>query len=388
MTESKILTWLLGPARKVRDLPALMTAFCAQLEPILGIEHMRLMVHVLHPQIVGMSMLWTASTGEMDVVTPDRGFLLTKVAVDSPFNVLWRRDARRIRRRLVGPGALFDYPMLTNMHASGVTDFYTFSQDLFEDRFCVLAITTQRAEGFSDDDLALMHRLCEALALHVELHTQRMLAQNVLQAYVGGLSAPRVLAGQVQRGDVESIDAVIWFSDLRNSTALSIGMAPRDFLTLMNTYFDAVVGPVSRHGGEILRFIGDAALAIFPFAAFGSPQAAAQAALRAAREARASVAAHCANADAPCPAFGYGIGLHAGPVLYGNIGTALRVEFSVIGAAANIAARVEGLCKTLQHEVLLSGELAQLLPVDETLLALGEHHLRDIDHRVAIHAMV
>lgn len=194
-----------------------------------------------------------------------------------------------------------------------------------------------------------------------------------------------MLNGLTQRGDGESIHAVIWFCDLRESTSMADSMPSESFLELLNLFFDSVAGAILEYDGEVLRFIGDAVLAIFPFddtaprsaAAAGEAARVCFKAIEAVREAERRVGeVNRVRRDAGGPEIRYGIGLHVGDVTYGNIGTPERLEFTVIGAAANEAARIESLCKTPDTPVLISDDFAGYFP--ETLVSLGRHRLRGV----------
>jgi adenylate cyclase len=180
----------------------------------------------------------------------------------------------------------------------------------------------------------------------VEIFGNMQKARNILAAYLGPSAGEKVLAGQIRRGDGQDINAVIWFCDLRDSTPLADSMSRREFLALLNDYFECVLGPVLEQQGQVLRFIGDAALAIFPVGE--RPAEACAKALAAAREAIVRMGKLNQARSRPLR---FGIGLHLGELTYGNIGTPTRIEFTVIGAAANEAARIEGLCKVLKVDL-------------------------------------
>ena len=186
-----------------------------------------------------------------------------------------------------------------------------------------------------------------------------------------------MLAGQIKRGDAEDIDAVIWFCDLRDSTPLADSMGRREFLALLNEYFECVLGPVLERQGEVLRFIGDAALAIFPVN--GRPAEACAKALAAAQEAHARLDKLNKNRTPPLRC---GIGLHLGELTYGNVGTPSRIEFTVVGAAANEAARIEALCKQLDVDLLVSEHVARALPAPWR--SLGAHTLRGVGDKMQL----
>jgi adenylate cyclase len=248
-----------------------------------------------------------------------------------------------------------------------------------------VSLTTRRPGGFIDHDIAEIQRLLHPFALIMENFNGRDLAKTLLETYLGRISGAKVLDGQIKRGDGEELDAVIWFSDLRDSTPLSRTLGERRFLELLNDYFESTAGAVLEHGGEVLRFIGDASLAVFPTAG-EPPRAACLRAVAAARSARTRVrAANARRLAAGLPEFASGIGLHLGRVLYGNIGTPERLEFSVIGAAANEAARIEALCKETGTDIVLSQTVAAAL--EEKLSSLGRFELRGVAQPMAVYAL-
>ena len=232
--------------------------------------------------------------------------------------------------------------------------------------------------GFRDEELAALRRLLAPFTRMVEIYGSMQKARNILDAYLGPSAGEKVLAGRIKRGDGQDINAVIWFCDLRDSTPLADSMTRREFLALLNDYFECVLGPVLQHQGEVLRFIGDAALAIFPVGE--RPAEACAKALAAARAALAGMEKLNKNRARPLR---FGIGLHLGEVTYGNIGTPTRIEFTVIGAAANEAARIESLCKVLGVNVLVSERVAQALP-HSSWRSLGNHTLRGVGDKMEL----
>ena len=211
------------------------------------------------------------------------------------------------------------------------------------------------------------------------------------ETYLGSHAGARVMRGHIQRGDGENIMAVIWFCDLRDSTPLAASMTQGEFLGVLNQFFDCMAGAVHEHGGQVLRFIGDAALAIFPITdnhqepdtnSMTADEARAKAlaaAVMATKRIEVTNLKRIAKSRRP---LGYGIALHMGEVTYGNIGTRDRLEFTVIGDAAIRAARVESMCKELQESILLSSEVAVHFP-DKTR-SLGFHNLRGVDEPVEL----
>ncbi len=243
---------------------------------------------------------------------------------------------------------------------------------------------TDRASGFSEEDIHGLERIQRRLAVACKVTIKDQIARNILHAYLGMDAGRLVLNGHIKRGDGETIHAVIWYSDLRNSTRMADSMQAHDFLQVLNTFFECTAGAVLAHKGEVLRFIGDAVLAIFPIRNGGTNgHDACEAALAAARDADDWMAQiNEQRLDEGLEALSFGLGLHVGDVLFGNIGVPERLEFSVIGPAANEVARLEGMTKQLNRHILVSGEFAQKVSV--AWESLGQHNLRGVGDPVEV----
>jgi adenylate cyclase len=233
--------------------------------------------------------------------------------------------------------------------------------------------TTTRPGGFDDADLAELDAVRRPLARLVEIYALRRTATNLLDTYVGRHAGERILGGRIRRGDIERIEAVIMLTDLREFTALSDQLPADQVIGLLNSYFDCVVPPIEAHGAEVLKFIGDGLLAIF--AVTGDVGVACRAALAVSEEARAGIAA--ANAErqsAGEPVLRHSMALHVGDVLYGNIGSTKRLDFTTIGPAVNLTARLETLARDLGRDLVVSAKFAAHSP--EALVSLGTFRLR------------
>ena len=194
-----------------------------------------------------------------------------------------------------------------------------------------------------------------------------------------------MLKGQIERGELVTIDAVVWYSDLRRSTWLAENLSNQEFLDTLNTYFKCTAGSVLEQRGEVLRFIGDAVLAIFPIKAFDNAQHAAQSAWKAAKQARSRI--HKTNSirsENGLMPLNFGLALHAGSLDYGNIGVENRLEFSVIGTVANEVARLEELTKSLEESILVSESFAKLLNIDWK--CLGAQPMKGVKHNPTVYA--
>lgn len=203
----------------------------------------------------------------------------------------------------------------------------------------------------------------------------RLALAALLEAYIGRRSAARVLAGALRRGSGETIRAALLYADLRDFTALSETSETAAVIAALDAWFERIAGAVQAFGGEVLKFIGDGVLAIFPVT--GAPAEACAAALRAVVAARAGMAhLDVERRTQGLPPLPFGTGLHLGDVLWGNVGAADRLDFTAIGPAVNLVSRLEGLCRPLGRSVLISGALAA--ESGEALVPLGEHILRGI----------
>jgi len=345
----------------------------------LGIPVWRVAVFVrtLHPNVAGRAFIWNADRDQVEVTTAEHGIQDTEQYRASPVRVVYEKNVE-VRRRLCDPACPTDFPVLADLRGEGATDFLALPLRFLNDEVHAASFATRQPGGFTEAQVEALRALMPPFSRVAEIYALRRQSRSILDAYLGAQTGEKVLAGQIRRGDGEEIRAVIWFCDLRESTPLADSMSRQDFLRLLNDYYECVLGPVEARHGEILRFIGDAALAIFPIG--NAPAAVACAtALAAARESIGRMAELNARRERPLR---FGIGLHLGLVMHGNIGTPSRIEFTVIGAAANEAARIEGLCKTLGENLLISEAVARHLHAP--LRSLGRHALRGVGEPVEI----
>lgn len=386
ITRNPLVEWILGSGWDAPALPDLVRGLCERMGAVgIPLCRMRLHVRTLHPQYLGTSYTWTRGQAEIVEFNATYAILNEERYQSSPFKAIFDDGVGGVRRRLDVPGIALDYPVLEELRAEGATDYVAMPIVFSDARRSAITFAADRPGGFATGELDTIYGMLPVLSRLLEVHALRRTARTILDTYLGRVSGERVLKGLVRRGDGEDIDAVIWFSDLRSSTPLADALPRPVFLELLNGYFEAMAGSVLAHGGEVLRYIGDALLAIFPLdgagaAASGAPAGPAAACARALAAAREAIArmetlnrSRAARGDAPLR---FGIGLHVGAVMYGNIGVDERLEFTVIGAAANEAARLESMCKTLDRPLVLSADLARLAA--EPLLSLGVHVLRGV----------
>ena len=334
-----LISWLQHEASRSADPGALLAGLCEKIvEAGLPLRAAALTIQTLHPLIAGSTFSWQRGRADALEMPLFHGMSSATTAPD--------RD--------------------------GLDLAITFS-DGGRHR---LAFTGDRPEGFDRAQRAALRRVARMLAAPLEIVVTRQAAATLLATYLGARSGRRVLAGAVQRGDGETIHAVLWYSDLRGFTALSESL-PRDrVIALLNAHFERLAAPIKAFGGEVLKFMGDGLLAIFPTEPAGAARAC-DLALRAARGARAGMAAldseRIAAGERP---LAFGLALHLGDVMHGNIGAPDRLDFTVIGPAVNLVSRLEALCKQLERPVLISAAFAAACA--EPLAPIGSYGLPGI----------
>ena len=352
-----------------------------------GIPLSRILVfiHSRHPLIVGARYTWRRNTRQVETLSAPHAVAQTAICRDNPVAAIIDGTAGFIRRRLDLLAPCLDYPMLEELRAAGETDYVAMPLVFSDGETHVITFVADRPGGFTDADLMCMKDAVTVLSRVLELETVRRTARVLLETYLGKHTGERVLRGLFSRGEGEDINAVIWFCDLRDSTAMADSMPRAAFLAVLNDFFDCVAGAVLDHGGEVLRYIGDAVFAIFPTGTSScgirreccDVVTSCHSALEAAKDAQVRIEAlNEDRAQSGEPPLRYGLALHMGDVTYGNVGVPERLEFTVIGAAANEAARMEALCKTLNQPLLISSEFRRCFAGE--LVSLGFHALRGV----------
>ncbi|HET7363939.1 MAG TPA: adenylate/guanylate cyclase domain-containing protein [Burkholderiales bacterium] len=365
-----VIDWLVAGAPTARLPQDVLLELCHRLQAAgLPLYRVAVFVRTLHPNVLGRGFIWHETTDKVEINEAAYDFLESDQYLQSPIHTIFSGHGE-VRRRLIDPRCPLDFPVLADFRKEGVTDFFGVPLPFVNGEVHAATFATRRPGGYTEEQVAALRQVAIPLARLTEIYGLMRKSRNILEAYLGRQSGEKVLEGRIRRGDGEDIHAVIWFCDLRDSTVLADSMSRADFLRLLNEFFECVLGPVLARGGEVLRFIGDAALAIFPVD--GNEAEACARAVKAAQDARGCMQAANASRER---ALAFGIGLHLGDVLYGNIGTPTRIEFTVIGAAANEAARIESLTKTLDVPLILSAPVARHVPACRSL---GLHRLRGV----------
>jgi len=369
-----VADWLMQQALDETGLDDIFGGCCARLRAT-GIPLARAFIgfRILHPLFSVMAHTWHADRSTaLDTFNQTENDGLT----GTPYIEMIRQRIPVVRRRLAGPDAMIDYKSLERFRDAGMTDYIAYvvayGQGIGINAGIVGSWATDRPSGFNDAEIDALLSIHRSLAVACKVRIKDMIARNVVSTYLGANAGVRVLSGAIKRGDGETIHAVVWFSDLRNSTGLAELLSPTDYLAALNSYFECTAGAVLAHGGEVLVLVGDAVMAIFPTGASGVSEAC-KSALAAAEDAERRLAEANAARDQKLD---FGVGLHVGDLMFGNIGVPERLQFTVVGPAANEVARVQALTKTLGRRVLASRDFADKLAVEWE--SLGRHRMQGI----------
>ena len=367
---SATAAWLVDGARSASSSGDVLAELCARLvDDGLPLWRVAVFVSTLHPEIMGRRFLWRPGA-EVEVAEAPFQFVNESSYLTSPV-VRVQKTGETVRRRLADPECPLDFPFLAEMREEAVSDYLAMPLRFTNGEIHTASFTTREPGGFTAGQIAAIEAIGPPLARVAEVRGLRRTAINLLNAYVGRDAGERILAGRIRRGDSETIRAVIWLSDMRGFTRRADTMAPAALIELLNLFFDNLVPPIEAEGGEVLKFMGDGLLAIFRIADDGEIDAVRTRALRAARQAEANIAALRAAEGGQDLRFG--LALHVGEALYGNIGAGARLDFTCIGPAVNMAARLEKIAARLARTVVGSAAFARDLPED--FVALGDFEL-------------
>lgn len=354
-----IIEWILSEGLDAPDPERLLEGMIHRLRAAgLPVDRMAFGFDVLHPLVAIQTIRWSIEDGTdaQDLpftIRDDDGFLKSPL-----FAVL---DTQRpLRRRLLDRSTPRDYSVLPDLDAAGYTDYIVMPVPLRGRQGAPMSLATRAPDGFPPDAIDTLTAVLRAAGPIIALMRAEQMAVNLLSTYVGPGTGQRILDGKIRPGDADPIEAVLWLCDLRGFTALTEALGSAAMIPLVNTFFDTMSGPLVAHGGEILKFMGDAMLAIFPSTGTEGPTGAAGRAVTAAQAALDALAVCSSERVARGePALETGIALHFGQVLYGNIGAQQRLDFTVFGGAVNRLARIEELCAPLGSTLLMSGAVAR-----------------------------
>ncbi len=395
MTSIDLAGWLARAGLRNMPLEELVDGFGRRLnEAGLRIERLFVGTNTLHPMIRARSLTWGAGEGVGQHSEFGHSEIDSTQIRSSPFAVMLRDGIAEQLRRLDGADDLAGVPVFEELRAAGMTEWIGWVQSFGELSLQVGSLTevehserlglivsasTDRRDGFRDGDIAFLREVVPIFALAVKATSLRGIGHGLLAAYLGNDPASRVLSGTVVRGEVQSVEAVVLFTDLRGFTALADTMPGRDLIALLDDYFSCMVQPIVARDGEVLKFMGDGMLAAFAVVLDDRAEVCA-AALAAAEEVLARVdGLNIERRNAGRPATALDVSLHIGRVLYGNVGSDTRLDFTVIGPAVNEASRIEALCQPLGQALLVSQAFAEAATASrDRLVSLGRHRLRGV----------
>lgn len=376
-TVESIAEWLTGPALQAPSGAQVVDEFAWRMLAA-GFPLARMTLHsgTLHPQFLGTSFVWWR-----DDAQTVQTFIMHEVAETVAYmdNTVLRvtQGGETLRRRIGAPGDELDLPILRDIRARGCTDYLALPITGAHARRYAVTYATDRSGGFSDAEVNAMSNVAQRLALACDAFSQRAVTRNLLAAYLGPSAGPKVMAGQIRRGTGEELNAVLWSSDLRGFTARSDRLPGQQMVAILNALFEVQAQAIGDHGGEILKFVGDGILAIFPIDGTATEAVAANHAMNAAREALVAVRGLVTDPSmAGEPALEIVVALHVGTVIYGNVGAADRLDFTVIGPAVNLLSRVENVAKVLDEPIVVTNDFARAH--GGALRSVGFHPLRGL----------
>jgi adenylate cyclase len=354
-----VIDWLADGGRSAPQVDLFMSETCERLIDCgIPLSRVGVFVRTLHPSMLGRNFVWRRGKG-VSVGAISHGDEREDFFLTSPLAIVFEHG-REVRRRLIGTDG-DDPPFFAEMREQGATDYLASPLLMSDGTIHACSWITDDDRGFTDAQLDGIRAVMPSLTRMIEIFLLRRTAAGLLDNYVGAGAGARILAGQIRRGHTETMNVAIWLSDLRGFTPLSDRLSPEAVVEILNLYFDCQVPAILDHGGEVLKFMGDGLLAVFPIAADNSDaEAVCTRALEAARKSRDAVAAMTyANGGDARGGFRFGLALHVGKVLYGNIGGGNRLDFTCIGPAVNLAARIEKIAGRLNRSVVASTEFAR-----------------------------
>lgn len=341
-------------------------------------------IWVVHPNVRAEGSIWRSS-GQPELILYTADAKTSEDYLNSPIKKVHETQMPVRIAIETDPEAVRTYPIARDLHEEGFSDYIALPMPFSDGSVKVASFATKAPGGFSKSHISVFDSLIRPLALVCELKTLRRTAETVLDTYVGPRAGSKVLDGTTRRGEGEWIKAVVSFADIRGFSRLSNTLPADKIVVFLNKYFGAMTAAVEAHGGEVLKFIGDEVMAIFPYETEEDAREAAHRALLAAHDTLTRIAE--INAGKMCvetPDMSVGIALHAGDVFYGNVGSDTRLDFTVVGPVVNLAARIAELAKDLQRQVLVSDAIAELMGCRSGLF--GQYQVKGFDDPVSVYS--
>ena len=352
-----------------------------------------LAMQTLHPLLSSLDLTWVRGES-FTVCTHEHGTGDNDAWRRSPLYWMISNKKMLLRQNLKDQSALDKFPILREIQRLGGTDYLALAtlfgdpKTAFETQDGILTSwVSDSVDGFDEQHIHCLKFLLPYVALVAKLSKKQNTAFNVVSAYLGEEIGRQVLEGKMRLGDIERIPAVIWMCDLRNSTPMAEQLTADEYLHSLNAYFDCTAGAVLNNGGQVLSFIGDAVLAVFPVTDTVSLSTAARLALAASRESRQRMSdLNRLRAESLQDPMAFGLALHAGDVHYGNIGVPNRIDFSVIGSAVNEVSRLESLTKKIGETLLVSRAFKDAIHLP--CRSLGSHSVKGVTQDLEVFAPI
>ncbi len=347
----------------------------------LPIDRFQIAFRLLHPLFDGMSLTFTEETGLLTSYNTGRR-APTEAFLKSPYYHMLENNLSQLRTRL-DTNEPHDFPVFDELRQEGLRDYLALAVSFGADHVGydsdgILSSFATRSESFTDDQIYAFRWLMRPLALALRVSINGQIARTALETYHGSLVGERILGGTIRRGSGERLATAIWYCDMRNSTGLADGLPLDQFLAVLDVYFECTAGAVKDGGGQVLDILGDAVLGIFPVLGGTDPAEACRHALNAATDALRRLKAVVAKGRAGSDRIAFGVGVHFGDVVFGNVGTPDRLKFTLVGRAVIEAARTAELTKSLRKPIVVTDAVHRLLGGSSELVDLGVHQLRGL----------
>ena len=354
----ELFLWMLDGARPSADAKEIVAGICDRVVAAgVPIERFALFIYTLHPNLLGRRFRWLVGAG-VDQTDADLTAFDGAEYHDNPLPTVLK-TGKMLRRKLSDPDCPRDFIILDQFRSEGVTDYVVMPLFFTTGETHLASWATKSDRGFTDEMIDALERIRLPLARLTETYMLRLNAANLLTAYVGRNSGSRILAGQVHRGDIEDISACVVFADLVDFTRFSNTASAEEVLSRLNRFYDGLVPPIVDRGGEVLKFMGDGLLAIFPISNEMDAQSACRQALEALTEASGGETGPSFSKDMPP----FRAAVHVGPLQYGNIGASDRLDFTAIGPTVNLAARLLSSAAEVNGQTVISEAVADLAGV-------------------------
>lgn len=386
---SELASWLIARGLEGASREELLEGYCSRLVAAgLPVQRVHMAQRALHPEFGSLGFDWYRDKG-VQREQFDHQEIPAESWLQSPLYHLMANNLDQLRLSPADAATRRQFPLLRDLHEFGSTDYFavltSFSKISIDSPIdpvnppegIAMSWTSDAPDGFSDTDISALRALMAPLGLALKAVSDRQTGEDLLKTYLGADAGARVLSGEIQRGSLQTIDAVVWYFDLQGFTRLSEKHPPETIISMLNDYFGSVVSIVDRFGGNVLKFMGDGLLAIF---SFDDQKHASRSAVEAAHVLRGAIDEVRERREAAgLPHTGYTLALHSGEILYGNIGGQRRLDFTIIGPAVNTTSRILGMCGPLEQELIISSRVAAAVTGHrDDLVSLGRYLLRGV----------